>query len=122
VPPHLDAISSSERYPYLIDRHLQIYANDNLYLNVPFQMKTLIFDSLEIIKYRKRTTSGNPMVIARQVVIDYFNSVLSLVVQGCCMEAVTMIGMLNDALKGECYLGKRQELVPTSILLGRKKL
>ena len=63
-------VSSSERYPYLIDRNLQMFANNDLYLNVPIQMINIVRDSLEMIKYRKKMSSQGDLVQARQVVID----------------------------------------------------
>ena len=33
-----------------------------------------------------------------------------------------MLSMMNDALKGECFIGEKKSLIPSEILLGSKKL
>ena len=65
MPQIFDVVSSSERYPYLIDRNLQIFSNNELYLNVPMQMINIVKDSLDLVRYRKKMTNQGDLVSAR---------------------------------------------------------
>ena len=43
----------NQHYSYKIDRNMIIYAEDDVYLNIPKQMLDLVEDTKKILKFRK---------------------------------------------------------------------
>lgn len=116
-----------ESHPYMIDHGMTIFANNDIYVNYNKQIVNALRDSVRLLKLRQVYELSfdqerilgdfHPNLFSRQILINTFNQVLSLVSQNNVFEASLVVSLQNQVLLESNAEARVRYMIPHNFVL-----